>query len=252
MISVRNLTKKYGALTAVDDLNLDVDRELFIFLGPNGAGKTTTIKMMTGLLKPSNGSVMIDGVNLAEHPLQAKQLFGVVTEQPYLYEKLTAREFVTFMATVYSVPLTDAGKRMGQLFEIFEMSDRMDDLIENFSHGMKQKVALIGALIHNPRVLFLDEPTTGLDPRAAYNLKEILRGLVKKGTTIFLSTHILEMAEKMCDRVGIINKGKLQVLGTMDELLKRSENHAGTLEELFLEITGLSDSGDLEDFLEAT
>jgi len=250
MISVQNLTKKYDGFTAVDSLNLDVEHELFVFLGPNGAGKTTTIKMMTGLLRPTAGSVTVGGIDLLKNPVEAKRHFGLVPEQPYLFEKLTAKEFVSFMAAVYRVPRADASQRMDQLFDIFEMSDRVDDLIENFSHGMKQKVALIAALIHNPKVLFLDEPTIGLDPRAAHNLKEILRGLVNKGTTIFLSTHILEMAEKMCDRIGIIHKGKLLALGSLEELLSKSHNSAKSLEALFLELTGTTDMGKIETFLE--
>jgi ABC-2 type transport system ATP-binding protein len=240
MISVSHLFKTYGSFKAVDDLSLEVEHELFVFLGPNGAGKTTTIKMMTGQITPSSGSIFIQGIDLHQEPLLCKKSFGLVPEQPYLYEKLTVLEFMYFIATVYKIPKNHAHRRMAQLFDIFEINDRDKDLIENLSHGMKQKVALIGAIVHDPAVLFLDEPTTGLDPKAARNLKEILRGLVNKGSTIFMSTHILEVAERMCDRVGIIHKGRLIALGTMEDLRKKTTSQAETLEEIFLELTDSS------------
>jgi ABC-2 type transport system ATP-binding protein len=248
MINATNLTKKYGSFLAVDDLSLTVKNELFVFLGPNGAGKTTTIKMMTGLLQPTRGSITIDGIDLQKNPLQAKRAFGLVQEQPPLYEKLTAREFIQFLAGLYKVPASDAQRRMSQLFEIFEISDRADDLIENFSHGMKQKVALTGALIHEPNVLFLDEPTVGLDPKAARNLKDLLRGLVDKGATVFMSTHILEVAERMCDRIGIIDKGKLVALGTLGELSAKTDST--NLEDIFLKVTGTTELTEVARFLE--
>ena len=249
MLQVDHLHKSFGERIAVKDLSLHIENELFVFLGPNGAGKTTSIKMMTGLLHPDEGRVLIDGLDLAVDPLGAKRLFGLVQESPVLYEKLTAREFVHFMARLYQVPSQDAMRRAHQLFDIFEISDRADELIEEFSHGMKQKVALAGALIHEPRVLFLDEPTVGLDPKAARNLKDLLRGMVDRGATIFMSTHILEVAERMCDRAGIIHEGQLIALGTMDELRRETSAEKATLEEIFLKLTNSDNGADVTQFL---
>jgi ABC-2 type transport system ATP-binding protein len=250
MLEVNQLHKSFGERVAVDDLSLRIENELFVFLGPNGAGKTTSIKMMTGLLHPDRGSVHIDGIDLATDPIAAKRLFGLVQESPVLYDKLTAREFVQFMARLYRVPASDAARRAHRLFEIFEIGDRADELIEEFSHGMKQKVALAGALIHEPRVLFLDEPTVGLDPKAARNLKDLLRGMVDHGATVFMSTHILEVAERMCDRAGIIHEGRLIALGTMDELRKNSASGQATLEEIFLQLTGSDNGAEVNRYLE--
>jgi ABC-2 type transport system ATP-binding protein len=250
MLQVEHLCKSFGDRVAVADLSLHIDNELFVFLGPNGAGKTTSIKMMTGLLQPDQGKVLIDNIDLAGDPIGAKRLFGLVQESPVLYEKLTAREFIHFMAQLYQIPAGDALRRMQQLFEIFEIGDRADELIEGFSHGMKQKVALAGALIHEPKVLFLDEPTVGLDPKAARNLKDLLRGLVEHGTTIFMSTHILEVAERMCDRAGIIHEGRLIALGTMEELRKQTTAEKASLEDIFLQLTGSDNGEDVSRFLE--
>ncbi len=250
MLQVEQIHKAFGDRIAVEELSLRIENELFVFLGPNGAGKTTTIKMMTGLLHPDQGRVLIDGIDLAADPIGAKRLFGLVQESPVLYEKLSAREFVHFMARLYQVPDEDAARRAGQLFDIFEISDRADELIEEFSHGMKQKVALAGALVHEPRVLFLDEPTVGLDPKAARNLKDLLRGMVERGTTVFMSTHILEVAERMCDRAGIIHQGRLIALGTMDELRKNSATEKASLEEIFLQLTASEVGADVNRFLE--
>jgi len=250
MLQVEQLHKAFGDRIAVEELSLQIENELFVFLGPNGAGKTTTIKMMTGLLHPDRGRVLIDGIDLATDPIGAKRLFGLVQESPVLYEKLSAREFVHFMARLYQVPDEDAARRAGQLFDIFEISDRADELIEEFSHGMKQKVALAGALVHEPRVLFLDEPTVGLDPKAARNLKDLLRGMVERGTTVFMSTHILEVAERMCDRAGIIHQGRLIALGTMDELRKNSATEKASLEEIFLQLTASEVGADVNRLLE--
>jgi ABC-2 type transport system ATP-binding protein len=250
MIKVQNLSKYFGNRPAVDQVTFDIGRELFVFLGPNGAGKTTTIKMMTGLLKPDAGSVHLKGIDLQQQPLVAKQLFGLVQEEPVLYDKLTAAEFVQFMARVYNVPKADATKRMAQLFEIFEISDRSHDLIEDFSHGMKQKTALIGALIHDPEILFLDEPSVGLDPKSARNLKDMLAGLVDKGHTVFMSTHILELAERMCDRVGIIHQGRLIAMGSLQQLAQQAGKPGASLEDIFLALTGDTEQEGLVRFLE--
>ncbi len=250
MIEAIHLTKKYDSLLAVDNLNLQVDKELFVFLGPNGAGKTTTIKMMTGLLKPTSGTVRIEGYDLLEQPLKAKRLFGLVPDNPVLYEKLTLKEFLQFIANLYEVDKSTFKRRFTNLVELFDLDDRMNDLIQDFSHGMKQKCTLAAALIHDPKVLFLDEPTVGLDPKSARNLKDLLRGLVKQDTSVFMSTHILEIAEAMCDRVAIIDKGKLIACGTMEELRLQSKQQEKSLEEIFLELTGGSEYDEVLKYLE--
>ncbi len=250
MIKAINVSKKYNGLLAVDNLNLQVHKELFVFLGPNGAGKTTTIKMMTGLLRPTSGTIQIEGYDLLEHPTEAKKLFGLVPDTPVLYDKLSLREFVQFIANLYEVEKMTFNRRFTNLIELFDLESRIDDLIQDFSHGMKQKVILAAALIHDPKVLFLDEPTVGLDPKSARNLKDLLRGLVEKGTTIFMSTHILEIAEAMCDRVGIIDKGKLIACGTMEELRLQSKQQDKSLEEIFLELTGGSEYNEVLKYLE--
>jgi len=250
VIEAIDLTKKYDSLTAVNAINLQIHRELFVFLGPNGAGKTTTIKMMTGLLKPTSGRVIIEGYDLNTHSIEAKRLFGLVPDTPVVYEKLTLKEFLEFIGNLYQVDSRNFKRRFHQLIELFELKDRVNDLIQNFSHGMKQKCILAAALIHDPKVLFLDEPTAGLDPRSARNLKDLLKGLVEKGVTVFMSTHILEIAEAMCDRVAIINQGKIVAQGTMDELRKLSKKNEKSLENIFLELTGSAEFDEVIKYLE--
>jgi len=249
MIEAIELTKKYGNLLAVNNLNLNIGNELFGFLGANGAGKTTTIKMMTGLIKPTKGTVKICGFDLQKEPVKAKSKFGLIPDNPYLYEKLTCIEFLNFMGNLYRVDGNSLKKRINNLIELFDIKGRASDLIETYSHGMKQKVALAGALIHNPEVLFLDEPTAGLDPKSTRILKDILKGLVKEGVTVFMSTHILEIAEAMCDRVGIINKGELVACGTMNELKAKSKKEEKNLEDIFLELTGGNEYADVLKYL---
>lgn len=250
MIEAIHLTKQYDSVLAVDDVNLAISNELFVFLGPNGAGKTTTIKMMTGLLRPTSGTVRIEGFDLLEQPIEAKKLFGLVPDSPVLYDKLSLREFLQFIGNLYEVDRATWKRRFDNLMELFDLESRADDLIQNYSHGMRQKAILAAALIHDPKVLFLDEPTVGLDPKSARNLKDLLRGLVKKGTTVFMSTHILEIAEVMCDRVAIIDKGKLIACGTMDELRIQSRQKEKSLEEIFLELTGGSEYDEVLKYLE--
>lgn len=250
MIQATNLTKKYDNLIAVDNLNLQVHNELFVFLGPNGAGKTTTIKMMTGLLKPTSGTIKIEGYDLQEQSVEAKHVFGLVPDTPVLYDKLSLKEFLEFIGNLYEVDRDAFKRRFDQLMDLFDLNDRVNDLIQSFSHGMKQKCILAAALIHDPKVLFLDEPTVGLDPKSARNLKDLLKGLVAQGTTIFMSTHILEIAEAMCDRVAIINQGKIIALGTMDELRLHSKQKDQSLEEIFLELTGGSEYDEVLKYLE--
>jgi len=248
MIETENLTKRYGDLTAVDGLNLMIPAgELFGFLGPNGAGKTTTIKLLVGLLRPSAGTARVGGHDVQREPLKAKSLVGFVPDQPYLYEKLTGREFLRFMADLYGVAPDRAARRGEDLLRLLDLDDRGDELIESYSHGMRQKTALAGALIHDPKVFFLDEPTAGLDPKSARLIKDILRQLCDRGVTVFMSTHILEIAERMCDRVGIIQEGKLVACGTMEEL--RGGVDGESLEDIFLDLTGGAEYEELARYL---
>ena len=249
MITATQLTKSFGDIHAVDHIDLHVRDELFVFLGPNGAGKTTTIKMLTGLLHPDAGQVHINGIDLLANPVEAKRQFGFVPEQPHLYEKLTATEFVDFVINIYKAPYDSSRRRMQQLFEIFEIQERANDLIEDLSNGMKKKVSIVAALVHQPKILFLDEPTAALDPKAARNLKDILRGLVDKGSAVFMTTHVLETAEQMCDRVGIINKGALSAFGALDDLRSQYGNGL-SLEDLFLKLTGEAFTSKVDKFLQ--
>lgn len=246
--------------------------EMFGFLGPNGAGKTTTIKMMTGLLNPTSGTAEIAGFNIQESPLAAKALFGYIPDNPFLYDKLTGREYLNFMADLYSTAKKERDTKIEDLLRLFELQEKGDELIQSYSRGMRQKIALAGALIHSPRIIFLDEPTVGLDPRGARIMQDILRELTLRGTTVFMSTHILEVAERMCDRIAIVNRGKIIAQGTMNELraerrraMQNSVNEAGpgesggsnateseilkSLEEIFLELTGGDEHADLIQFL---
>ena len=245
-IACEGLTKDFGSLRAVDHLDLRIERgELFGFLGPNGAGKTTTIKMMVGLLRPTAGSVQIAGIDMLRRPLDAKRRVGYIPDEPYLYEKLTGREFLHFMADLYSVDPRSRGEEIERLLAMFELTDKGDELIQGYSRGMRRKIALSGALIHNPQVVLLDEPTLGLDPRSARLMKDILRGLCDAGATVFLSTHILEIAERMCDRFAIIDHGKVIALGTMDELRDMGRSASGTLEDIFLALTSSEEDRDV-------
>jgi ABC-2 type transport system ATP-binding protein len=233
------LTKSFGSVLAVDHLDLTVSSgEIFGFLGPNGAGKTTTIKMMTGLLQPTEGRVLLDGHDIQTDPLAAKTVFGLVTDQPYVYEKLTAREFLRFIAELRRIPAEQAEKRIDDLLDLFELREWQDEMLESYSHGMKQKTVLSAAILHEPRVLIVDEPMVGLDPKSARLLKDLFRGLSRKGVAIFMSTHTLEIAEKVCDRIGIIQHGRLISAGTMAELRALSAGSREHLEDLFLELTG--------------
>lgn len=238
MIAIRNISKSYnkGAVKAVDNLNLTVEKgEIFGFLGPNGAGKTTTIKMIVGLLNPDSGNISINGFDNHVSPMDAKRSIGYVPDNPDLYDRLTGTEYLNFMADVYQVPAGVRKDRIAHYLEMFDLKDAAADLIKSYSHGMKQKIALTGALIHDPAVWILDEPMVGLDPKSAHLLKEQMREHCDKGNTVFFSTHILEVAEKLCDRIGIINKGKLIAIGTMDEL--RQGDNKESLENIFLELT---------------
>jgi ABC-2 type transport system ATP-binding protein len=247
VIEALGLRKSYGTALAVDDVTLAVNPgEIFGFLGPNGAGKTTTIKMLIGLLRPSAGSARIGGHDVQRAPLAAKALLGYVPDQPHLPEKLSAREFLQFVAGLYRLDSAPARRRGDELLRIFDLEGRGDDLIGSYSHGMRQKTALAGALLHTPQALFLDEPTVGLDPRSARLIKDILREVSSRGTAVFMSTHILEIAERMCDRVGIISKGRMVAIGTLAELRAGGDQ---SLEDIFLALTGGAEEAALADAL---
>jgi len=235
VIEARGLTRRYGHTLAVRGVDLVVyPGEIVGFLGPNGAGKTTTIKMLIGLLRPSTGVVRIGGFDLQRQPLQARALLGYVPDQPYLPEKLTAREFLRFMAGLYQLNPAVVMQRGEELLRLFDLTDRADELLGSYSHGMRQKAALAGALLHNPRALFLDEPTVGLDPRSAHLIKVILHDVARQGAAVFMSTHILEIAERLCHRVVIINEGRIIASGSLEEL---QAGRSGTLEDIFLALT---------------
>ena len=246
MIQTTHLTKYFGKLCAVDSLTLQVAAgEIFGFLGPNGAGKTTTINMLTGLLQPTSGTATLDGYDIQTQSLQAKAILGLMPDTPQIYETLTGRQFVRLVADLYEVPPQQSDNEMETLLVQLELTDAADELIKSYSYGMQKKILLISVLVHHPRILFLDEPTSGLDPRSARTVREILRERCEQGSTVFLTTHILEIAERLCDRVGIINKGQLIASGTLSELQAQKDsrrehpiaNPTATLEDIFLALT---------------
>ncbi|MCX8073232.1 MAG: ABC transporter ATP-binding protein [Candidatus Binatia bacterium] len=239
MIELIQLNKTFGAVTAVQNLSLVVHPgEVFACLGPNGAGKTTTIKMMMGLLRPTAGSVRLGGYDLADAPEAAKRLCGFVPDRPFLYDKLTGAEFLDFVAGLYGVEEHEAAVRRQQLLEQFDLAPWADELTESYSHGMKQRLALAAALIHDPQILVLDEPMVGLDPRGALLLKRLVRHLARRGATVFFSTHSLDVAEEIADRIGIIDQGRLIALGTLSELQRLAGSPSGAdLEAIFLRLT---------------
>jgi len=250
IIQASGLTKRFGKLTAVRELTLEVGAgQVFGFLGPNGAGKTTTIRMLTGLVRPTSGSALVAGYDVTLEPREVKRRVGYLAETPYLYPKLSGREFLSFMAGLYEVPAAVARQRASRLLSLFELADRADELVEAYSHGMRQKLALAGAMLHEPPVLFLDEPTSGLDPRSARLVKDLLVALVERGHTVFLSTHVLEIAEQLCHRVGIIDRGQVVATGTLDELRQQAQRNAYSLEDIFLQLTGGSEERELAAFL---
>ena len=251
LIKTNNLTKKYGSVPVVKGLNLEVKAgEILGFLGPNGAGKTTTIRMLTGLLEPSEGEAFICGYNINKHSAQAKALMAYVPDQPKLYGKLSAREFLHLIAALYRVPKELIKSRTEQLLAMFGLKNRADELLEGYSHGMRQKVILAGALIHQPRVILLDEPTVGLDPASARLLKDVLQEMAKQGAAVLVSTHILEIAERMCHRVAILKDGKLIAQGSPQELRSKVGHGEESLEDIFLELTGGHETAELIKSLE--
>jgi ABC-2 type transport system ATP-binding protein len=247
MIELRNLTKRYNSTLAVDDVSLRVAAgEVFGFLGPNGAGKTTTIRMMMGILQPTSGSVVLGGHDLAHNDVAAKQICGFVPDRPHVYEKLTGAEFLDFVAGLYHVPAAVASKRRDQLLAMFDLTEWAAELVESYSHGMKQRLVMAAALIHAPRILIVDEPMVGMDPRGVRLLKRTFRQLARSGVTVFMSTHSLEVAEETCDRIGIIHQGRLIAVGTMEELRRQAGGHSSSkLECVFLKLTGGDDVAEL-------
>jgi ABC-2 type transport system ATP-binding protein len=238
VIEFKRVSKSYnkGKVRAVDDLTMTVNSgEIFGFLGPNGAGKTTTIKMVVGLLKPDAGTVAVNGLDIQNDPLKCKSITTYVPDYPAVYERLTGLEYLNFIGDVYGVQKKERLARIEQWLEIFELSGAVGNPIQSYSHGMKQKIVLIAALLPAPQVMVLDEPMVGLDPRSAHHMKEMMREHCDAGGTLFFSTHIMEVAERLCDRIGIINRGKLIACGTMDEL--RKLNAEQSLENIFLELT---------------
>jgi ABC-2 type transport system ATP-binding protein len=239
MIETVGLTRYYGSLAAVHDLSLMVEKgELFGFLGPNGAGKTTTIRMIIGLLRPTAGIVRVAGHDVQREPLAVKRAVGYLAQTPLLYERLTGREFLRFLGGLHGLSDDKIEDRTQHLMALMELSDKADQLIESYSGGMRHKIGLCGALLHEPPVLVLDEPLTGLDPYSARSIKDLLRDLCRRGITVFLSTHVLEVAERVCDRVGILEQGRLVAVGTMEALRAHARSSAETtLEDLFLQLT---------------
>jgi ABC-2 type transport system ATP-binding protein len=238
LIEASQLTKHYGDKLALDGISFSVaGGEIFGFLGPNGAGKTTTIRILVGLLQPTSGQVTVAGFDIQHQPLQAKAAIGYVPDEPNLYPKLTGRELLHFVGDLYGLDRRQGERRSGELLRLFDLEASADETLDSYSHGMRQKVAMASAFIHDPKVLVLDEPTVGLDPKSARLVKDLLRQLADRGSAVFLSTHILEIAEHMCDRIGIIDGGRLIAAGTMDELRSKGDGRQ-SLEEIFLSLTG--------------
>jgi len=238
MIEVRTLTKRYGSFTAVDGIDLTVPSgELFGFLGPNGAGKTTTLRMIAGILRPTAGTIRISGIDLTAEPVAAKDRLGFIPDRPFIYEKLTGIEFLRFVAGLYRQRGPQIDRRADELLSLFDLHEWRNELVESYSHGMRQKLIISSAFVHRPDVIVVDEPMVGLDPKAARILKELFREYTLRGHTIMMSTHTLEVAETLCDRIAIIHGGKIRAMGTMAELRAASETGAG-LEDIFLSLTG--------------
>jgi ABC-2 type transport system ATP-binding protein len=238
MIEISNVSKSYNGTTkAVDSLSLTIpEGVIFGFLGPNGAGKSTTIKMITGILDADNGEIKVNGVSIKDKPLEAKKQFGYVPDSPDMFLRLKGLEYLNFMADIYDVPKEVRKEKIENLAKRFELTEALGDKIQSYSHGMRQKIVLMGALIHDPSVWILDEPLTGLDPKASHTLKEMMREHVSSGKTVFFSTHVLEVAEKICDKVAIINKGNILFNGTLDEMREHFKTN-DSLENMFLELT---------------
>lgn len=238
MIELRNVTKKFGSFTAVDNLSLNIPRgEFFGFLGPNGAGKTTTIKMMAGLFTPTKGEILIDGYNTVTEPLEAKNALGYIPDQPFLYDKLTGREFLFFVGGLFSMEKKKVASKVEMLIEHFEIGDWVDKRTEDYSQGMRQRITIAAGMIHDPKVIVVDEPMVGLDPRSAKIVKESLKEKSREGVTVFMSTHSLQVAEELCDRIGIVKNGAMVFVDTQERLQEYKKQYDGKFESVFLELT---------------
>jgi len=239
MIRLTNLTKKYGKFTAVDGINLEIRRgEVFGFLGPNGAGKTPTMRIIAGILQPTSGKIEIAGDDIAGDPLKAKNRLGFIPDRPFVYDKLTGAEFLRFVAALYGQDGDSVERRMDELLDLFELTPWKDELVESYSHGMRQKLIISSALLHRPEAIVVDEPMVGLDPKGQKFLKDLFRAYVERGGTVLMSTHTLDTVEEMCDRIGIISAGKILACGTMAEVREQTTGGDARLEELFLKLTG--------------
>ncbi len=252
MIRLTGLVKHYGKFTAVDGIDLDVPRgELCGLLGPHGAGQTTTIRMLAGILRPTAGRVEVGGIDIQQHPLEAKHRLGYIPDRPFVYDKLTGGEFLRFAAALYGQQGAGVERRIDELLELFELAPWKDELTESYSHGMRQKLIISGALVHRPAVIVVDEPMVGLDPRSARLLKDLFRQFVDRGGTVLMSTHTLEVAEQMCDRIAIVYRGRIAAQGTMPELRRQTASGDMSLEDLFLKLTGGLREHQLDAVLEA-
>ena len=246
MIEIQHISKKFGDFEAVHNLNLQIPKgELFCFLGPNGAGKTTTIKMLCGLIRPTQGRIRLQGIDTFEYPLAARRIIGYVPDQPFIYERLTAREFYEFTGELYRIPYERVSERYTEAFDLFGLFDYQDVLVKDLSHGLRQRLTYASTLLHDPEIMFVDEPFVGLDPYSIRLITDLLKMRARQGMTIFLTTHILALAEGMADRIGIINKGKLVAIGTLDEI---AAQHKGKdrLESVFLSLTSDRDYKEIE------
>ena len=239
MIRLNQLTKRYGRFTAVDRVDLVVPSgELFGFLGPNGAGKTTTFRMIAGILRPTSGTIEVGGIDINRRPLEAKARLGFIPDRPFVYDKLTGAEFLRFAAALYGQQGAVVERRIDELLELFDLTRWKNELTESYSHGMRQKLIISGALVHRPEVIVVDEPMVGLDPRSARLLKDLFRQFVDRGGTVLMSTHTLEVAETMCDRIAIVHGGRIVASGNMSELQEQTSSEHLGLEDLFLKLTG--------------
>ncbi|MBM4188589.1 MAG: ABC transporter ATP-binding protein [Gemmatimonadetes bacterium] len=239
MILLTNLIKRYGKFTAVNDISLEIPRgTLYGLLGPNGAGKTTTMRMIAGILRPTSGTVSVAGFDVVAEPMEAKRRLGFIPDRPFVYDKLTGAEFLRFVAGLYGQSGPEIERRLDELLELFELSPWKHELTESYSHGMRQKLIISSALVHRPEVIVVDEPMVGLDPKSARLLKNIFRHFVDRGGTVLMSTHTLEIAEAMCDRIGIVFGGRIAAAGTMSEIRTQTASGNASLEEVFLKLTG--------------
>jgi len=252
VIRLNQLTKRYGRFTAVDKIDLEVPSgELFGFLGPNGAGKTTTFRMIAGILRPTGGTVEVGGIDINHRPLEAKARLGFIPDRPFVYDKLTGGEFLRFAAALYGQQGAVVERRIDELLELFELSRWKNELTESYSHGMRQKLIISGALVHRPEVIVVDEPMVGLDPRSARLLKDLFRQFVNRGGTVLMSTHTLEVAETMCDRIAILHGGRIVASGNMSELQEQTSSEDLGLEDVFLKLTGGMRDHQLDTILDA-